>query len=64
MGCLKMGFITLFLSDPLISGYTTASAMLVLTSQISHVFGLKFQINPISVWFPGLLSFPKVEITC
>ena len=63
MGILKMGFVTLLLSDSLISGYTTASAMLVITSQLSQIFGLSFQINPLSVWFPGLLSFPRVSIT-
>ena len=60
MGLLKMGFVTLLLSDPLISGYTTASAVLVISSQLSQIFGLSFQINSLSVWFPGLLSFPRV----
>ena len=60
MGLLKMGFVTLLLSDSLISGYTTASAMLVITSQLSPIFGLSFRTKALSVWFPGLLSFPEV----
>eukprot|EP00731_Ephydatia_muelleri_P024320 Em0016g591a len=62
MGLLKMGFVTLLLSDPLISGYTTASAMLVITSQLSPIFGLSFRTKALSVWFPGLLSFPETMI--
>eukprot|EP00731_Ephydatia_muelleri_P024323 Em0016g594a len=62
MGLLKMGFVTLLLSDPLISGYTTASAVLVISSQLSQIFGLSFQINSLSVWFPGLLSFPRTVV--
>lgn len=35
-----LGFITAFLSDAFISGYTTATALFVLTSQIPDIFGL------------------------
>ena len=60
MGILKMGFVTLLLSDSLISGYITASAMLVIASQLSLIFGLSFQINPLTALFPSLMSFPRV----
>ena len=36
-----MGFVTTYMSDPLISGFTTASAVHVGTSQVKYIFGLK-----------------------
>ena len=41
MGVFRLGFITVYLSDPLISGFTTGAACHVFTSQITHVFGVK-----------------------
>ena len=31
---------SVYLSDPLVSGFTTGAAMLVFTSQIKHIFGI------------------------
>ncbi|KAL4226525.1 hypothetical protein ACF0H5_014510 [Mactra antiquata] len=41
MGFFRLGFITVYLSDPLISGFTTGAACHVFTSQIKHIFGVK-----------------------
>ena len=41
MGAAKLGFVATFLSDPLISGFTTGSAVLVVVSQLQHILGLK-----------------------
>ena len=35
-----MGFLTTFLSDPLISGFTTGAAVHVLSSQLHSIFGV------------------------
>ena len=40
MSFLKLGFITLFLSDALVSGYTAAAAFTVFVTQIRFLFGL------------------------
>lgn len=40
MGLLRLGFITIFLSDPLISGCMTGAACWVFTSQIKHIFAI------------------------
>ncbi|XP_078355239.1 prestin-like [Oculina patagonica] len=40
MGLLKLGFVAVYLSDPIISGFTTGAAILVLTSQVKHILGL------------------------
>lgn len=40
MGLLKLGFLANFLSHPVISGFITASGILIATSQIKHVLGI------------------------
>ncbi|XP_050412379.1 prestin isoform X2 [Patella vulgata] len=40
MGFVRLGFVTVYLSDPLISGFTTGAACHVFTSQIKHIFGV------------------------
>ncbi|KAK1790455.1 hypothetical protein P4O66_014354, partial [Electrophorus voltai] len=41
MGLLQVGFIVIYLSDTLISGFTTAAAVHILVSQLKFVLGLK-----------------------
>ncbi|KRZ15482.1 Prestin [Trichinella zimbabwensis] len=41
LGLMNMGFLSVYLSDQLVEGLTTGSAVLVFTSQIRHVFGIK-----------------------
>ncbi|XP_057179441.1 chloride anion exchanger-like [Triplophysa rosa] len=41
MGLLQVGFIVMYLSDTLISGFTTAAAVHILVSQLKFIFGLK-----------------------
>ncbi|XP_071982924.1 solute carrier family 26 member 6-like isoform X2 [Engystomops pustulosus] len=40
LGFVQFGFVVTYLSDPLISGYTTASAVHVLVSQLKYLFGI------------------------
>ncbi|XP_045204648.2 sulfate transporter-like [Mercenaria mercenaria] len=40
MGIFRMGFITTYMSDPMIGGFTTGAAVHVGTSQVKYVFGL------------------------
>ncbi|XP_055881917.1 prestin-like isoform X4 [Biomphalaria glabrata] len=40
LGIFRLGFLTVYLSDPLISGFTTGAACHVFTSQIKHIFGI------------------------
>lgn len=40
MGLLQVGFIVMYLSDTLISGFTTAAAVHILISQLKFVLGL------------------------
>ena len=38
---LKLGFLTVLLSDQLIQGLTTGAAIHVFTSQVKHIFGIE-----------------------
>ncbi|XP_063865117.1 prestin-like isoform X3 [Scylla paramamosain] len=43
LGLLQLGSLCVFLSDMLVSGFTTGAAVHVMTSQIKYLFGLKVQ---------------------
>ncbi|XP_042860864.1 prestin-like [Penaeus japonicus] len=43
MGLLQLGSLSVFLSDMLVSGFTTGAAIHVLTSQVKYLFGLHIQ---------------------
>ncbi|MFT6776046.1 MAG: SulP family sulfate permease, partial [Paracoccaceae bacterium] len=40
MGLLKLGFLANFLSHPVISGFITASGIIIATSQLKHILGV------------------------
>lgn len=40
MGILQVGFVVMYLSDNLVSGFTTAAAIHILVSQLKFVLGL------------------------
>jgi SulP family sulfate permease len=40
-GLLRMGFLANFLSHPVISGFITASGVLIATSQVKHILGVE-----------------------
>jgi high affinity sulfate transporter 1 len=56
MGLLQLGFISIFLSESLVSGYTTGAACHVFTSQLKHVLGIDNGVHP------GILQVPRIWI--
>ena len=54
-----LGFVTSFLSDSFISGYTTGTAILVFTSQVPDIFGLSIKryVGPFNIIYVILLDF-------
>ncbi|CAG0918293.1 unnamed protein product [Notodromas monacha] len=60
MGVLKLGSLSVLLSDVLVSGFTTGSAVHVLTSQLKNIFGLNV---PKESKFPKLLRSHYFVIT-
>jgi SulP family sulfate permease len=56
MGLLRVGFITNYLSHPVLSGFTSAAALLIGFSQVKHLLGVSvprhehFYENVLAVW--------------
>lgn len=44
-GIFKLGFLVNFLSKPVISGFTSAAAIIIALSQLNHLFGIKLERN-------------------
>jgi len=45
-GMFKLGFIVNFLSHPVISGFTSAAALIIAFSQFKHLFGIPLESSP------------------
>jgi len=57
MGFLRMGFVVSFISKPVISGFTSAAAIVIGLSQIKHLLGIKMlQSNQIHKILVAILS--------
>jgi len=45
MGFMRLGFLSNFLSKPVVSGFTAAAALVIGISQLKHFFGLEISTN-------------------
>ncbi len=45
MGFMRLGFLSNFLSRPVVSGFTSAAAIVIAISQLKHFFGLRISTN-------------------
>src|SRR5690606_33782975 len=55
MGLLKVGFVVNFLSAPVLSGFTSAAAILIALSQAKYLFGIDVAASPTLIaLFPEL----------
>lgn len=57
MAICRLGFLASYLSDALISGFTTGAAIQIATSQFSSVFGLDAESMP-----SGVFKVPKIWV--
>lgn len=48
MGLLRMGFVAHFLSHPVVSGFVSASGLLIAASQLKHLLGMPLQGHTIT----------------
>ncbi|MHC5350175.1 SulP family inorganic anion transporter [Metapseudomonas furukawaii] len=55
MALLRLGFIANFLSHPVISGFISASALLIAISQLKHILGISAQGDTLPELIPELL---------
>ena len=57
MGLLRMGFIVAFLSKPVISGFTSAAAIIIGLSQLKHFLGIPIpQSNKLQVIIKSIIN--------
>ena len=63
MGLLRLGFIANFLSHPVISGFITASGILIAVSQLKHILGIESSGHNLIEMLQALLSnLPQTNI--
>lgn len=65
MGILQVGFVVMYLSDTLVSGFTTAAAIHILVSQLKFVLGLQVPgiSGPLAIIYVITHTF-KIFLTC
>eukprot|EP00117_Sycon_ciliatum_P027960 scpid25904/ scgid22590/ Prestin; Solute carrier family 26 member 5 len=65
MSFARLGVVTMFLSEPLVSGYTTGAAFHVFTSQVRSLFGIKMdsQKNPAAIIKTYIHIFSHITCT-
>ncbi|RAR59072.1 SulP family sulfate permease [Onishia taeanensis] len=56
MGALKLGFFANFLSHPVISGFLTASGLLIATSQVANLLGISAPGFTVAELLPNLIT--------
>lgn len=56
MAVLRLGFLATFLSHPVISGFITASAVLIATSQLKHILGVRIDGDTLVELLPALFN--------
>jgi sulfate permease, SulP family len=56
MGLLRMGFVAGFLSHPVLSGFVTASGLLIGMSQLGHLLGLQLPVASVGLYAQALLA--------
>uniref|UniRef100_H3CEE4 SLC26A/SulP transporter domain-containing protein n=1 Tax=Tetraodon nigroviridis TaxID=99883 RepID=H3CEE4_TETNG len=65
MGILQIGFVVMYLSDTLVSGFTTAAAIHILVSQLKFVLGLQVPgiSGPLAIIYTLEIIFNKITST-
>lgn len=56
MGALRLGFLVNFLSHPVISGFTSAAAIIIAFSQLKHLLGINIPRGKVHETFIGVIE--------
>ncbi|MCS6874262.1 MAG: solute carrier family 26 protein [Pyrinomonadaceae bacterium] len=64
MGLLRLGFLTNFLSHPVLVGFTASAGLIIAFSQIKHLFGVKLPETkyPYELIFQTILHIPNSNL--
>ncbi|XP_029019300.1 chloride anion exchanger-like [Betta splendens] len=65
MGMLQVGFVVMYLSDTLVSGFTTAAAIHIMVSQLKFVLGMQVPglSGPLAIIYTLEIIFKKITST-
>ncbi|XP_032077595.1 prestin [Thamnophis elegans] len=65
LGLLRFGFVAIYLTEPLVRGFTTAAAVHVFTSQLKYLLGIKIKrfSGPLSVLYSLIAVFSNITQT-
>ncbi|XP_009076534.1 PREDICTED: prestin [Acanthisitta chloris] len=65
LGLLRFGFVAIYLTEPLVRGFTTAAAVHVFTSQLKYLLGVKTSrySGPLSVIYSIAAVLSKIKTT-
>ncbi|MGH0125663.1 UNVERIFIED_CONTAM: hypothetical protein FKN15_023942, partial [Acipenser sinensis] len=65
LGLLRFGFVAIYLTEPLVRGFTTAAAVHVVVSQLKYLFGIetKRYSGPLSVIYSFITVVSKITTT-
>ena len=56
MGMMRLGFLSNFLSRPVVSGFTSAAALVIGISQLKHFFGMEVPSNNTIATLKGIIT--------
>ncbi|CAL8262148.1 unnamed protein product [Lota lota] len=67
MGLLQVGFVSVYLSDSLLSGFATGASLTILTSQLKHLLGLRIPrpqgwFTLIKTWYALLSNLGNTNV--
>ncbi|XP_060100679.1 prestin isoform X1 [Heteronotia binoei] len=65
LGLLRFGFVAIYLTEPLVRGFTTAAAVHVFTSQLKYLLGIKTKrfSGPLSCLYSFIAVFSNITKT-
>ena len=65
LGVFRMGFLINFLSDPVIHGFTTAAAIIIILSQLKALLGIAItgNLNAIEIFKALIYNLPYAHVT-
>ena len=61
-GILRLGFVIDFISMPVIGGFTSAASITIASKQLTKVFGIDKELNPLPEGFPKFLEDGVISI--
>lgn len=67
MGLFQVGFVSVYLSDSLLSGFATGASLTILTSQVKYLLGLKIPrpqgwFTLLKTWYSLFANLPQTNI--